>query len=442
MHAPRIAILLFAFCATSAWAPAQVSPPGAPSQSSPTPKQRVRRSVPVAVLKNVAVHRFGSPGPTTLSDWSYCDEEGSVYLQYTTVRPRLGFGPVAPPSVVGQPIRKLSMDSQTITTFPAPSVSGYEALTLTAFSLDSRGRLYGLYSARRSPLDGGSGSSERNLVVKFDNDGGVDSVATLQNPPGMRFVPTHIAAFADGNLLASGYSHPPLPVVEQGTAGEHAPRWRPPHGTEHGTPPGLGPFTGIFDAQGEFLQEVKLPGAVRPAASTQVVSRAGEPGTKKRDVNAPTAKSGPAGIAAPAHRGPRWLSALLFTVAIAGPEDTAYLLWASSPPQLYVLSSDGRILRHVRIRPPAPNIFPTNMSRAGRSGLLISFHGTALNKKGQQHYLQIFTLVDPATGRPLAAYKLPKRSGMVFACATSADDLLFVGSSKQGDMDVDEFSGH
>ena len=125
----------------------------------------------------------------------------------------------------------------------------------------------------------------------------------------------------------------------------------------------------------------------------------------------------------------------------AGPEDTAYLLRPTSPPQLYVLSSDGRVLHHVPIEQPAPNMVPMNMSVAGRSSLLISFDGTAVNKKGQQHYVEIFGVFDPATGRVLSAYKLPKGDSVMPACAAGGNDFLFIGSTKTGKLEVVQYSG-
>jgi hypothetical protein len=205
----------------------------------------------------------------------------------------------------------------------------------------------------------------------------------------------------------------------------------------HGSPPGFGPFTAVFDGEGQFLQQVKLRGDVRPTGSSHAV-----PGTSKREFPAQTPKAGQPETAAPVPHEPHWLSAVMFTAAVAGPQDTVYLLRASSPARLYVLSSDGRVLRHVRIRPPAPNLVPSNMSWAGRSDLLISFGGSSYDTKGPQPFIQILGLVDSATGKLLAAYKLPKHSGMVFACAAGANDFLFLGSSKHGKLQVAEYSAH
>lgn len=202
---------------------------------------------------------FGGPAAVGASARNYCDAEGNVYLQYTTAKPRIGPGQVVVPvSPQNQPVTKLSLDSQSTTEFAVHSLDGYRSLTPILFSVDQGGEVYRLYQAQPASLPYRGFLSLRYVVVKFNEDGSVDSAVRLQNPPHSMLDVTSFVAFADGNLLATGILSP-APASESDEAGTpYTPRLK----IVHHTPSGYGPFTGIFDSSGRFVQQLTLPGDV------------------------------------------------------------------------------------------------------------------------------------------------------------------------------------
>ncbi len=389
--------------------------------------------IPQSLTRGEAT-RFPLPAATAVSAWNYCDQEGDVYLLYASAKPRIGLGPMITPSVAGQPITKLSPDSQGVTTFSPGHLSGYQSLVLGAFSVDRHGDVYGLYQAQPSSLTAGSNQEEQSVIVKYDSDGSVDSVARTHNPPSGVFDPAHFVAFSDGNLLVTGILYPPRPQP----SASHPLRQK----IVHHALPGSRPFTGIFDQHGHFLKEIKLPGDVSPEVPAKVSSN-NKPGETRS--NSPSPQKGknvarrkpfvtPPGM--------RWVLAMLSSLTVAGPEDTAYLLRPSNPPILYTLSSYGQVIAETHLHaPPTGHMHPINMSLAGRSDLLINFSGEVVGKKGYPESVRIFELVNPSTGKVIADYRLPKGAGAMPACAAGPNDFLFLGSTKDGKLEIVSYHG-
>lgn len=378
--------------------------------------------------------RFPLPAAAALSVWNSCDQEGNVYLRYTSAKPRINRGVVYPPNVAGQPITKLSPDSQSVTRFAPGHLSGYRSLVLGAFGVDRRGDVFGLYEAQPSSLTAGSNPGQQFIIVKYDSDGSVDSVARIHNPPSGVFNPSHFVAFSDGNLLVTGILFPPRPRP----SASHPLRLK----IVHHALPGSRPFTAIFDQHGHLLQEIKLPGDVSPKAPVKAASTAKSGPPQGKSPAPPERKNGVLKKPLETPPGMRWQFAVMTSLTVAGPEDTAYLLRPSNPPILYTLSSDGQVIAETRLHvPPTGHMHPANMSLAGRSDLLINFYGEVIGKKGYPESVTIFELVDPATGKVIADYRLPKNSGVIPVCAAGTNNFLFLGSTKNRKLEIVSYHG-
>lgn len=389
---------------------------------------------PPTVLQRGEATRFPLPAAAALSTWNSCDQEGNVYLRYTSAKPRISRGVVYPPSVAGQPVTKLLPDSQSVTRFAPGHLAGYQSLVLGAFSVDRHGDVFGLYEAQPSSLTAGSDREQQFIIVKYDSDGSVDSVARIHNPPSGVFNPSHFVAFSDGNLLVTGILYPPRPRPKA----SHPLKLK----IVHHALPGSRPFTAIFDQHGNLLQEIKPPGDVSPKAPVKAPSTTKSGAPHGKSIPPQKAKNGVLKKPFETPPGMRWQLAIMSSLTVAGPENTAYLLRSSNPPILYTLSSDGQVIAETHLHaPPTGHMHPANMSLAGRSDLLIDFYGEVIGKKGYPESVTIFELVDPGTGKVIADYRLPENSNVIPVCAAGPNDFLFLGSSKDGRMEVVSYTG-
>lgn len=380
----------------------------------------VQAEAPKMLRKGQTV-RFPLPAPTATSAWNYC-AEGDAYLMYTAAKPVLGPGPIIPPSIAGQPITKLSLGSRTATKFTPGSVDGYTSLALMRFSVDREGDVYGFYVAQPSPLKEGAARGPRYLIVRYGSDGDVRSVVRLRNPPAGPFDPTNFAAFDDGNVLVTGILRAPGHAAGNRVPPRPFDRYVPVPTAGNRIPPG--PFVGIFDHRGDFVARIKLPRGAHPIA----------PPAAQEGARATTGKGNaelPASV--------RWFTAIMNSLTVTGPADTVYFLRDSNPPRLLTLSSDGRVTRSVSIHPPQRNATPENMGVAGRSILFVQFGGMKVGKNGKPQPIYTYELISPTTGKVIAAYVLPKRAFVMPLCAAGPDDFLFIGSTKNGKLKVDNY---
>jgi hypothetical protein len=156
-------------------------------------------------------------------------------------------------------------------------------------------------------------------VTEFANRGSVRSKIRLSSTG---FVPYQIVAFRSGEFLLSGTT---------------------------GLSNGYRPFTGVFDAQGRLLKEIYEP----EDEDSRRRAEAGEPDFVPDGTN-----SGNAFV---------WHGD-----AALGSDGNAYLLRATSPALVYVISSKGEVLRKLRIDPPGTGLVARGVKpAAGR--LAISF---------------------------------------------------------------------
>lgn len=430
--------LLCSFAFSQTRAPKSVARPRSEARVAREEKQN---APPTQELTKAETIPFTVPSAAAASVWNYCDAEGNVYLQYTTAKPRIGSGQaVIPANPLGQPVTELLLDSQSTTEFGVRSLSGYRSLTPLAFSVDRLGDVYRLYQAQPALLPDRGFLSLQNVVVKFNDDGSVDSVFRLHNPPGSMLEVMHFLAFTDGNLLVTGVLGP----APAGQSGEPGTPYTPTFKIVHHAPAGYGPFTGIFDSSGHLVQQLTLPGDVSP--NPPATGHASEAPQSTRSLAASPRNGAKTESQANPGRAPKptsWVAAVGNSLMAPGPEDTVYLLRASKTPTLYTLSSDGQVIHEARVKGyPAPKAQPINMSAAGQANVMISFHTVTVGKTGNVHYGLIFAVVDPGSGKAIAAYRLPKNSNVLTACAAGSNDFEFIGSTKHGHMEVVKFTGN
>jgi hypothetical protein len=418
MHTFRVAAVCLALCLPSVSSFGQTRQPTAKPQTlaTATPPRKPVAPPPRELQREGAI-RFPTPAPTYVVAWDHCDEEGNIYVVYSATKTHLGPSPSLPPNLGSEPIRKLSLNSRNLTEYATPSLSGFRTLARVAFSVDRTGNVYGLFRGEPSPLSESGADSWPYIIVKFNDDGSLDSAAVLGKSPFGIVNPYQFAAFASGNFLVTGITYGAAPGTGEKPAG------------------GAGPFAGIFDRQGRFVQEVRLPGDVGPSSKPASV------GEKRGKLESGVA-SGGRGSQAKTPPQMRWRIAVDNSILLTGPQDTIYLLRPAHPAMLYKIASDGRVLHQTHIDYPDPNLRLMTASLAGRSRLLINFFGTKADKRGGFLGYSVFATVDSDTGKVTATYKLPSGVSQYFACATDRGNFEFVGPTNDGNLEVVRYSGN
>ena len=183
------------------------------------------------------------------------------------------------------------------------------------------------------------------------------------------FQPFQFAAFADGSLLVSGF---------QRDAKNRSDPARP--------------FTAVFSADGSMLAQISFE-----AASKSV---------------APPAKAG----GQPATSATKSAPMLDLSDAESSADGNIYVLRRSVPALIYAISPAGKILRTLKINPPAPGQSP-NTFHVSMNRLALSFWDESTSH-------QSLVVAELQTGRRIATYSDPGTLGPTFACY-SADDGVF-----------------
>lgn len=157
--------------------------------------------VPTLDLHRAEVIRFNSPGPAVVQSKINCGRGGDIYAVYSSASPR---------EMWSTPIRRISISSRSVTEYPIPAISGYEKLARASFDVGTDGTLYALLQAY--PQSGSKSKSDPvYLIVKYKDDGRLDSYYAIGELPGKRVQPTSLAVFADGSFLISGTTREKTP---------------------------------------------------------------------------------------------------------------------------------------------------------------------------------------------------------------------------------------
>jgi hypothetical protein len=226
-------------------------------------------------------------GPKEVESHIKCGPAGDIYAVYSA----------SSRETREQPIRRVSVSSRSVTEYLIPPISGYERLLRLSFDVSADGTLYELVmgTPRSAP---GSKPDPVYLIVKYKDDGSMDSHFTVGEVPGKHTHPMSLAVFADGHSLVSGTT------IEK-TADKTS----------------LGVFSAIFDQSGAFRAPVTLMKLAPPAESSASPSPRGAP---------PTAAPQPAPEKEENSADPITLASMLLSVS-------------SSDGNIYVLQNVGRL---------------------------------------------------------------------------------------------------
>jgi len=353
---------------------------------------------PVTNLYPSGVVELSAPPPVAVAAGVQCDISGNIYLQYSSSVQFL-YERAREQRPANLPLRKLSPDSKETVVFPVGPFPGYQWFNTAAFYVTPNSDVYNLAQACRS-----EGSPRADtcawIVTKYKNDGSPDDVVKLRLPGGVLLATARFAAFGDGSLFLSGYT-------------QHA------DGGEE-------PFTGIFDRSGVLLTNLTLPQDVGPAPAPP------RPAPKSSEGSSTTASENKE-----KHPGILLAEAVGGSQIVGAPDGTLYLLRGGSPERLYVVSSDGTILREQNIQPPRPGLLPFSVSVTAQDQLFIIYTHvpTAKDPSGAP----VLALVDPQSGKTISVYEAPPQAGAP-ACMARAGEILFTRESKSGALEIARYT--
>ena len=274
----------------------------APSQS-PAP--------PAAALYEAERVHFSAPPPVATLATTQCDAEGNVYIQYLSSlqslvqNPQRGLG--------NAPLTRVSVKSKKTTIFQMPAPEGYTAAFDHRFFIMPRGDVYELMIAYRHPRDFDGPNWPDTFVVRFKDDGTVDSLTKLEPPPEVHFTAMRLGVFGDGTFLVTG-----LEVAgRRQLPANHLTAWFDRAGAYKG------PITLADDIQSTGFPP-KAAGAAPPSP--------GEGG----NTGVSQSPEGPAGP---------WFQQVQASFMLPSPDGSLYLIRATSPALVYVVSPGGVVAR-------------------------------------------------------------------------------------------------
>ena len=332
----RLVLILFALLFHSRIVAQSTSSPHAPA-----------RTIPAIALHETSRKSIASEMGGAFMFPAKCDADGNLYIRkFATDRPLLG------------PIVKVDPEGKRVALFDPVAVSQLKFDRADAFSPIADGGLYQIAAV---------GISHPQIyVLPFSSDGSPAMPTRLDAD----FQPFQFAAFANGNLLVSGFQRDPQNKSDPGR-----------------------PYTAVFSADGRLLAQLSLELPPEPAHAT--AKAAVKPAISDSRASTPT---------------------LDLSDAEASPDGNIYVLRRSSPALIYVISSAGKILRTLKIKSPAFGLMP-NTFHVSANRVAVSFWDDNTNT-------QTLVVIDAQTGRPIATYSDAGALGPSFACY-SADEGVF-----------------
>jgi hypothetical protein len=313
---------------------------------SKTPTHAIARPVQAIALRESSRKSIASEMGGAFMFPAKCDADGNLYIRkFATDRPLLG------------PIIKVDPEGKRVALFDPASVSQIKLDRADAFSPAPDGGLYQIAAV--------SVANPQIYVLHFSSDGSPATPTRLDAD----FQPYQFAAFANGNLLVSGFQRD----------------------LQNKSDPGR-PYTAVFSADGRLLAQLSLE-PPEPAHATGKL--AAKPATGDSRTSTPT---------------------LDLSDAEPSPDGNIYALRRSSPALIYVISSAGMILRTLKIKSPVPGLMP-NTFHVSANRVAVSFWDDNTNT-------QTLVVTDAQTGRRIAAYSDVGALGPSFACY-SADEGVF-----------------
>lgn len=271
--------------------------------------------------------------------------------------------------VESAPVTEISPEGREIARFSLDSVPDPEVKrgSFYAFALNPRGGVFELVHTER-----------QTFIVSFDSDGEYEGTVKL-NAPGV--YPYRIAAFPTGEFLLVG--------SVQGEGGAAA---------------GVSADTAIFDARGDLVKTLSLvqDPAENPSTSPANPKAKGKIG--ERDVE--TERIIGSGD------------------VFVGPDGNAYLVRNSKSPVVYVVTSQGTVVRRVILRAPAEGLWPTGAPLIAPGKIIIPF-GKG-NSGRTLRYTELYSVYDAQSGDHLLDYApAPELRGGLLCYAHNA--FVFLG---------------
>ena len=344
----------------------------------------------VFVLDNTETIGFSQPAPTAVESSIKCGPNGEIYAVYNDNQAE---------DIWKQPISKISISSKTVTQYRTPAMPGYYNPARIDFNVQADGTLYSLVQVSSSRQS----DEKRRLayfLIKYRDDGSVDSQIRVGDESGKRVEPMRVAVFADGDFLLSGTYGLRQEEIAEGAK--------------------LDTFAGIWGREGTFLSPMKLmePTAAAESSLTSSVNPYSEK-LAKEDANA--------------------VSLGNHTLYFGSPDENIYALQGAHNPHLYVISTTGDILRETILKPPSASLTPVQMSGAG-SGYLFIYYSHIVVGVPEEDISQpgLITVLNQQTEEVVAVYKMPSNTEgfSVPACADSSDDFLFLGADKNNHLAI------
>ena len=367
------------------------------------PEVKAPSKPPTATLYEAETVQFPSPPPTVTATGTLCDERGNIYLQYLA-SVQLLMSQVRNGGVSNVPLTRVSLESKKTTAFRVPAPEGYPHYYDRGFYVTPRGHVYVLIEAYRYGKDYKEDPNwPDSFVVKYQDDGSVDSITKLGLPQDVHFSPSKLGVFGDGTLLVTG---------TEVSGPRHAPSKV---------------FTGVFDRAGTYVGPVTLTDDVQPGAP--------QPGAIGEESTPSPAETGKESGASGA-RDLAWAIDVRQGRMVGSPDGNIYLIRDTSPARVYVVSPGGVVTRQFRITPPERGMKPIKVSFGGQGGLLVEFSTPATRDSSRSH--TVVGLVDPESGNIVQVVASPPDAG-VLGCVSQKNEFLFLRTSKDEHLEVAGF---
>ncbi|MGH9328241.1 MAG: hypothetical protein ACRD2B_16350 [Terriglobia bacterium] len=377
-----VTVVLFAFLTGLAGAGAAAQSPSAP----PTKAKQETQNPPIEDLHEAGRIHFPVPAPVMMESAVECDQRGRMYVADSD-------SPQANP--VALPIRRLSPDSQGVTTYVMQQPSGYPTWGRLSWSVTPWGTVYVLVKGyQHSPPQ--KGELPGYFIERFDNDGTVESIITLQQGQQGFVSPVQFAAFAYGGFLITGTIGSGIALSQQR------------------------PFTAVYDGSGQFAREVELSDYDTVAAHSEGFGKQGSASQKILKEEWGVAQG----------------------MLAAAADGSAYSVRATDPPVLYVISPGGDVTKEVKLQFNSSDLIPVGMNPSAEGVPVIEFGPSpVLNPREFSQHQNELVLVDLETGKVKGVFRQPPGGFLMSSCATPQGEFMFLGRrSDKGTLDLVEFA--
>lgn len=383
------------------WLAAAVAFAAAAPQSTANsgPKKKAAAQPPVIDLGSGRETVSDAPPPDLAAFPTKCDVDGDIYLAYA----QLSKGMIVTTGTSEDPVSEIEPDSLDITRYRVPGgIPDMQGrVSRMSFDVVSDGTFYALFNTARRALSGKM--IPEWVIAKYNNDGTVDSYIHIAQVPGMQIQPLKIAVFGNGDFLLSGTTVLP----------DHS----------------LGTFTGLFDQTGDLVRMLSLG---KPVTVHVDRPNANPPGKHAKPLS--SAKELKAWSNNP-------VSLASSTLSVSASDGNVYLMQGTSNATLFVIDSQGEVLRHFKVKAPAPGLSPMQMAQAGAGHLFVFYAYLSTGSPEDKHPPQsMITVLSMATGEVTALYGLPKGRMLMPGCAPSSHRFVFVSNSKDGHLSLVTFS--